>query len=54
MCPTDIVRALRPEQIVPHVTLRSTAPSGSESLPVEIEVDKCEAHITPKTVVVRW
>jgi YbbR domain-containing protein len=54
VCPTDIVRALRPEQIVPHVTVRSTAASGSESLPVEIEVDKCEAHITPKTVVVRW
>lgn len=53
-CPTDIVRALRPEQIVPQVTVRSTAASGSESVPVEVTVDKCEAHITPKTVVVRW
>lgn len=54
VCPTEIVRALRPEQIVPHVNVRSNAPSGSESLPVEVVVDKCEAHITPKTVVVRW
>lgn len=54
VCPTEIVRALRPEQIVPHVTVRSTAPSGSESAPVEVDVDKCEAHITPRTVVVRW
>lgn len=54
VCPTEIVRALRPEQIVPRVTVRSASPTGSESLPIEISVDKCEAHITPKTVVVRW
>lgn len=54
VCPTDIVRALRPEQIVPHVTLRPTTPNGSESLPIEVSVDKCEPHITPRTVVVRW
>jgi YbbR domain-containing protein len=54
VCPTEIVRALRPEQIVPHVTVHSTAPSGSESLPVEVSVDRCDAHITPATVVVRW
>lgn len=53
-CPTEIVRSLRPEQIVPHVNVRSTAPNGSESLPVEITVDKCEVHMTPTTVVVRW
>lgn len=54
VCPTEIVRALRPEQLVPHVTVRATTPSGSESAPVDLSVDKCEAHITPKTVVVRW
>lgn len=54
VCPTEIVRALRPEQVVPHVTVKTQTPSGSESLPVEVSIDKCEAHITPKTVVVRW
>jgi YbbR domain-containing protein len=54
VCPTDIVRALRPEQIVPRVTLRSTTPTGSESLPVELTIDKCEVSFLPKTVVVRW
>ena len=54
LCPPEILRALRSEQVVPRVTVRSTAASGSESLPVEVSVDKCEAHITPSSVIVRW
>jgi hypothetical protein len=54
VCPPEILRPLRPEQVVPKVTVRSSAPSGSESLPVEVAVDGCESHVTPSTVVVRW
>jgi len=54
VCPPEVVRALRPEQLVPHVDEKSTTPSGSESLPVIVQVDKCEAHITPSSVIVRW
>ena len=54
LCPPEMLRALRSEQVVPRVTVRSTAPSGSESLPVEVMVDRCEAQITPSTVIVRW
>jgi YbbR domain-containing protein len=53
-CPSEIVRALRPEQVVPHVEEKGTATSGSESLPVTVQVDKCEAHVTPSSVIVRW
>ena len=54
LCPPEILRALRSEQVVPRVTVKSTAASGSESLAVEVSVDKCEAHITPSSVIVRW
>ena len=54
VCPPDIVRSLRPEQIVPQVEVTSKDPSGSMSLPATVRMDKCEAHITPGEVVVRW
>ncbi len=54
VCPPEILRALRPEQVVPRVEERSTAATGSESLPVIVEVDKCEAHVMPAAVIVRW
>ncbi len=54
VCPPEILRPLRPEQVVPRVEERSPASSGSESLPVIVEVDRCEAHVTPATVIVRW
>jgi hypothetical protein len=54
VCPPEILRALRPEQVVPRVEERSTAATGSESLPVIVEVDKCAAHVTPAAVIVRW
>jgi YbbR domain-containing protein len=53
-CPPDVVHALRAEQVVPRVEVKTTEASGSESLPVVVTVDKCEAQITPQTVVVRW
>jgi hypothetical protein len=54
VCPPEILRALRPEQVVPRVDEKTTAPSGSESAPVIVQVDQCEAHVTPSTVIVRW
>jgi YbbR-like protein len=55
VCPPDVLRALRPEQVQPRVEVKTTATSGSESVPVEVQgVDKCEAQITPSTVVVQW
>jgi YbbR domain-containing protein len=53
-CPPDIVHALRPEQLLPRVEESSTAATGSESHPVIVTVDKCEVHVTPDVVVVRW
>ncbi|WP_394843054.1 YbbR-like domain-containing protein [Pendulispora brunnea] len=54
VCPPEILRALRPEQVVPKATVHSTAASGSESVAIEVGVEGCEAHTTPSSVVVRW
>ena len=54
VCPPEILRALRPEQVVPKATAHSTAASGSESVAIEVNVEGCEAHTTPSSVVVRW
>ncbi|MEO8876704.1 MAG: CdaR family protein [Polyangiaceae bacterium] len=54
VCPPEILRALRPEQVVPEVLVKSTATTGSESIPVTVAVDGCEVHVTPSSVVVRW
>ncbi|WP_394826449.1 YbbR-like domain-containing protein [Pendulispora albinea] len=54
VCPPEILRALRPEQVVPKATVHSSAPNGSESIAVEVNVEGCEAHTTPNAVVVRW
>jgi hypothetical protein len=54
VCPPEVLRALRPEQVVPRVEVPSHEPTGSMTLPVEVSVDKCEAHATPSQVVVRW
>lgn len=54
VCPPDIVRSLRPEQIVPQVEVTSKDPTGSQSLPVQIRMDKCEAFVIPREVVARW
>lgn len=54
VCPPEIVRALRSEQIVPRVEVTSTEPAGSLSLPVTVRVERCEAFVTPREVVTRW
>jgi hypothetical protein len=54
VCPPDIVRSLRPEQVVPTVEVSSKEPSGSQSLPVVVRIDKCDAYVTPREVVARW
>jgi hypothetical protein len=54
VCPPDMLRGLRPEQIVPRVELQTKEPSGSEARSVIVLVDKCEAHVTPASVVVKW
>ncbi len=54
VCPPDIGRSLRPEQIVPQVEVTSKEPTGSQSLPVVVQIERCEAFATPATVVARW
>jgi len=54
VCPPDIVRSLRPEQIVPQAEVTSKEPSGSVALPVTVRIDKCDAYVLPKEVVARW
>jgi YbbR domain-containing protein len=54
VCAPEIVRALRPEQVVPRVDVKSDAHAASLSLPVTVAVTDCEAHVTPAEVIVRW
>jgi len=53
-CPPEVVRALRPEQILPRVQVTSTADHGSDALPVELTIDQCAVHVTPTSIIVRW
>ena len=54
-CPPEILRALRPEQVVPQVEVLSKEPTGVLAhVPVEVSVDKCNALITPDKVIVKW
>ena len=54
VCPPELVRGLRPEQIVPQVEVTSRDPAGSLSLPVHVRIDKCDAYVIPREVVARW
>jgi YbbR domain-containing protein len=54
ICPPDIVRSLRPEQIVPQVEVTSKDLTGSVSVPVTVKIEKCEAYVVPREVVARW
>jgi hypothetical protein len=54
VCPAEVVRAIRAEQIVPRVQIASTTEHGSDALPVQLSMDPCEVHVTPPTVIVRW
>jgi hypothetical protein len=53
-CPAEVVRAMRPEQLVPRVQILSATEHGSDALPVELKIDQCDVHVTPPTVIVRW
>ena len=54
VCPPEVVRGLRPEQVVPRVEVTSKEATGSQSLPVLVKLDRCEAYPRPKEVVARW
>lgn len=54
VCPPELGRAVRPEQIVPRAEISSKELSGSESVPVIVKIDHCEAHARPSEVVVKW
>jgi hypothetical protein len=55
VCPPEIVRSLRPEQIVAQVEVTSKDPSGSQALPVMVHIDKCDAYVQgSKEVIARW
>jgi hypothetical protein len=54
VCPPEIVRQLRAEQVVPQAEVTSKEASGSVSAPVVVAVDGCEAHVTPSSVVLKW
>lgn len=57
--PPEIVRALRPEQVVPHADL-GMVPGldlkghGSATVKVTIDLANAEAEVQPPTVTVRW
>lgn len=53
-CPPEVIRALRPEQIVPRVHVTATTEHGSDALPVQLAIDQCDVHLTPPGVIVRW
>jgi hypothetical protein len=54
ICPPEVVRALRSEQVIPRVQIVSPAEHGSDAVPVQVVIEQCVAHVTPPTVVVRW
>ena len=53
-CPPEVVRALRPEQILPRVQVTPATDHGSDALPVQLSIEQCEVHVTPPSVIVRW
>jgi YbbR domain-containing protein len=53
-CPPEIVKSLRPDQIVPEVDVESKELTGSVNVPVTIKIERCDASFTPAQVVARW
>jgi hypothetical protein len=53
-CPPEVVRALRPEQVLPRVQVTSPSEHGSDARPVELTIDQCVVHVTPPNIIVRW
>lgn len=54
VCPPEVLRGLRAEQVVPRVEIVSKEAQGSEAHPVLVSLGDCQAHVTPSSVVVRW
>jgi hypothetical protein len=56
--PPEIVRALRPDQIIPTVDLPSggvnLAVAGSAKLPISVELEHCKTVVLPQAVIVKW
>lgn len=54
----SLVGALRPEQLVPLVDLKSAGLDGQRSgaapVPVTVSLEGCTVHVLPSTVVVKW
>lgn len=54
----SLVGALRPEQIVPLVDLKSAGLDGQRSgaapVPVTVSLEGCTVHVLPSSVVVKW
>lgn len=53
-CPPDVVKLIRPEQVVPEVNVESKEPTGSASLPVTLKLERCQASFIPPNVAVAW
>jgi hypothetical protein len=53
-CPPEVLRALRPEQVVPRVQVATQAEHGSDVMPVLVSIEQCAVHVTPPSVIVRW
>jgi hypothetical protein len=56
--PPDVVKPLRPEQIVPRIDLKELGANlstpNSMALPLTFDIENAKTHITPSTVVVKW
>jgi hypothetical protein len=56
--PPEVVRTLRPDQIVPtadlHAAGLNTTSPGSAKVPVAVQLNDCRATAQPGLVVARW
>lgn len=53
-CPPDMLRSLRAEQILPRVKVDPQQAQGSVLVPIIVDVQHCDATVTPSEVIVRW
>ncbi len=53
-CPPEVVRALRPEQILPRVQVPVTADHGTDAFVVQLAIEQCDVHVTPPSIILRW
>jgi hypothetical protein len=56
--PPEVVRALRPEQVVPRATLPDELlrrdKHGSAALKVTVDLVQADSEVQPPSVTVRW